>query len=221
MKILAIETSNGICSVAISKRDQVFKSFRIDENAMQAEYLLPMIEQALKQTGLHYSNLDFISSSIGPGSFTGIRIGIATARAISVATSKPSIAVTNFETLFFRACEQVSQWDHIITVLNAHRKQLYIKIFSRNNASNAQLINIEDFSKIYNTLDGQVIITGSGLKLIQDQCSAQDILLPRFPIPDARTICKVARQKALKEEFSKLSPLYIREPDAKIGPNIK
>jgi tRNA threonylcarbamoyladenosine biosynthesis protein TsaB len=126
MLILSIETSNGKCSVALSLNDQILYSIYNSEHSKQAEYLLVMTQEVMQKASRQFNEIDYIAVSIGPGSFTGIRIGIAAAKGLGLALGKKVIGVNNFETLFYRMERQVLKVHNKLAVINAYRDELYI-----------------------------------------------------------------------------------------------
>jgi len=221
MFILGIDTSNAYCSVAISSGDEILWAYKDRHQNVQAEKLISIIEQGLRYLDIKYQDLDYIGACIGPGSFTGIRIGLAASNGFSVALDKlKTISVSNFETINFRIKQQYRGFDHAISVVNAYRNQLYIQVFSKKNISEAGIYDLEDAKKLISSLDGIVVIAGSGCEKLYSVTKMPEgdiILLPRFAYPDARFICKVAHKKIIRSENLNhdLSPLYIRAPDAK------
>ena len=201
MLILGIETSNGKCSVALSLKDKIIFGIYNSENSKQAEYLIVMAQEVMIRSGYKFEDIDYVATSIGPGSFTGIRIGIAAAKGFGLALGKKVIGVSNFETIFFRIQNQVLDSKRKLAVINAYRDELYIceqggepSLICRN-----ELI-----------IDDGVVVAGSGAIY----AGGGGEILPRFPIPDARFICKVAYEKLLHGKWTEADPLYIRPPDA-------
>jgi tRNA threonylcarbamoyladenosine biosynthesis protein TsaB len=211
MLILGIETSNGKCSVALSLDGQILYSIYNSENSKQAEHLIVIIQEVLKKVSRGFSEIDYIASSTGPGSFTGIRIGLAGAKGLALALDKKVIGVNNFETIFYRIEQQVKKADHKLAIINAYRNELYICQKIGDEIYPAELISKENLSH-YCSQDNKLVIAGNGA--IEATFPGVDIL-PRFPIPDARFICKVAHQKILAGQWDEAVPLYIRQPDAK------
>ncbi|MDX2050701.1 MAG: tRNA (adenosine(37)-N6)-threonylcarbamoyltransferase complex dimerization subunit type 1 TsaB [Rickettsiaceae bacterium] len=166
MNILGIETSNLYPSVAISKNGiEIFAKKDYRQNS-QAENLIPLIEEALEKTRLQYSDLDFVAASVGPGSFTGIRIGVAAARAIAISVpSVKTICVNNFETINFRIGQQVTKYDVAISCINAYRGEVYMQFFCKEGTAicHPSLEKIEAAATKINVLKGKIAISGSGI----------------------------------------------------------
>lgn len=216
-KILCFDVSNNNCSVAIALGQEILTFKQELTPSVQAEKLLIMIESALKETNMEYSNIDYLCVTVGPGSFTGIRIGLATAKGIMYASNIKGIAVTNFEAAFYRLKMQVNDFDSAIIILNAYRNQLYVQqFFQDGRALDPILMDSSNIKSYLTKQSGNVVCAGSGLKEVYDQIKNIDklILLPRFPIVRAIHIARFAEEKIKSGEFSAIEPLYIRPPDA-------
>lgn len=101
MKILSIETSNKICSVAILEDKNLIKKIELNNGLTHSETLMPLIKQILEETKLSLYNIDLLVCDIGPGSFTGIRIGIATVKAFTDSLNIPSVGISSLEGLAY------------------------------------------------------------------------------------------------------------------------
>ena len=226
MKILAFDTSLGSTSVAISEGQNIL-AYAEDNNAsVQAERLIPMIEQVLADACLTYEEIDYLGVINGPGSFTGIRIALAAAQGIIFSTNITGCAVTNFNIATYRARLQVKQADKIVAFLNASRGQLYAQIFNSydNSSSTPILIDIAEAVKILDQLDGRIICTGSGIPFIYDQLQTRGniLILPRFSKIRAFHICRyVDLLIKYKLPLGSIEPLYIRLPNAIVKPASK
>ncbi|MDF2964876.1 MAG: glycoprotease family protein [Rickettsiaceae bacterium] len=218
--ILGFDVSQGYCSVAVSREYEILASIKLKDLSQQAEKLIPTIEEALKQAGLDYLDINYIATTTGPGSFTGIRIGLAAAQGLLLSLGATPIAITNFDTLCYRAFEQMKKIDYFVAIINAYRGESYYQIF--NSAAEAiimpDIAENEVFPEITAKLSGNIICAGSGLLNIIGQLDLEKVkYLPRFPVPDARTVCRAAHKKLQTKDFStNLNPLYIRKPDAKL-----
>lgn len=189
------------------------------ENSMQTESLTPMIDIALAKAGLSLDDIDYIATTNGPGSFTGIRIGLAAALGLVSASGKKPIIVSNFEVINYRIREQYRNFDKAYCVIEAYRGECYLQIFDRaeSEISEGKLLSIDEIRELISQDASHIVIGGSGAIHFADMNSKSTTILPRFPYPDARIICKLARNLVAKESFSKsIEPLYIRKPDAKL-----
>lgn len=122
MLILAIETTGPNCSVALLDNDSVITEIQSEDVLNHLQTLTPMIEELMKMTGHNVKDMDRIAVSVGPGSFTGIRIGVSTARALSQVTG---IKLTAVPTLFAFGCGERDGDKVICPVFDARRNQVY------------------------------------------------------------------------------------------------
>lgn len=217
-KILSFDVSNNSCSVAVSKGQDIIAFEQEMCPSMQAERLFVMIESTLKRCNLSYKDLDYLAVTKGPGSFTGIRIGLAAARGILMASSNiRGLGVTNFEMLHYRAIEQYKKYDKVAILIDAYRNQLYFQEFDiKGKDSLPKLINVDDIPELLKGPADKVICAGSGLLPIYHKLKKMPnlILLPRFSRIKALHICRYADEKIRARQFSPIEPLYIRLPDA-------
>lgn len=180
----------GTASVAVLSGGQVTSFLHEPRTAIQAEMLLPMIEQALAESGLSYNTLDAVAVTVGPGSFTGVRIGLATAKGIALAANKPLIGVTTLEAVALIRQQQVEGHDGVDAILDARRGQVYFQRFdaARVPLGDADLVPVEK-------------VAGADMSVL----------------PDARAVATIAAEKLVAGAGREpVHPLYIREPDAKL-----
>src|ERR1700690_3824791 len=95
--ILCIETATEICSIALMKNDELISIAELDEKNVHAVQITILIETVMKNSGLELRRLDAVAVSKGPGSFTGLRVGVSTAKGLCYALDKPLIAVNTLE----------------------------------------------------------------------------------------------------------------------------
>ena len=101
MKVLAIDTSSKLCSVAILEDTSLIKKLELDNGLTHSETLMPLVQQLLKECNLSLKDIDLLVSDIGPGSFTGIRIGVATCKAFSDSINIPCIGISSLDVLAY------------------------------------------------------------------------------------------------------------------------
>ena len=128
--ILALDAAGLACSVAVSLGEQVVVEERIDTMHGQAEALLPLVDKAMREAGQMAASLDLVVATIGPGSFTGIRAGLAAARGIVLATGARLLGVTSFDAVAVRTAW--SDWPEVralLVALESRREDLYVQFF--------------------------------------------------------------------------------------------
>ncbi len=166
MKILAIDSSGMTASVAIFENDKVTAEYSINDRQTHSQTLLPMIHEICRITGLDLDTLDAIAVAGGPGSFTGLRIGSATAKGIGLALNKPLIHIPTLE-----AMAQIG-WglqENVCPMMDARRNQVYTGVYRYSATHNKMdvLIDqeaeaIEDICASLNELGEPVLLLGDG-----------------------------------------------------------
>ena len=127
MKILAIDTSSEICSTSILEDEIVIDENNLENGKTHSENLMPLVEELLNRNSIKLSDIDLIACSVGPGSFTGIRIGVSSIKAIAEVLGVQVAAVTSLETL---AKNVVGKEDStIVSMIDARNNQVYCGIF--------------------------------------------------------------------------------------------
>lgn len=185
--ILAIDSAIDISSVAIWNGGNVAVYLEDREYSKQSARLIPLIEKALKKANLQYSALTHVVSTVGPGSFTGIRIGLATARGIAFAMSIPCLGFTTLEVMHAAGGE--------LCILNAGKGEVYYQYFGPA-ATEPAIAKLEDILACY---PNATIVSSVGATAIA------------YPRADA--LAHLAATKMQKARPP--SPFYIRPPDAK------
>lgn len=209
MKVLALETANEQCSVAlIDQHQELF--FQLDDRAKaQTQTILPMIEAALRDTQTELHELTAIAFSRGPGSFSGVRINAAVTQALAWANDLPVIAVSTLQALA-QAAYQTHQLQQVTAVLDARMQEVYLANYVLDDAGIMQLDGEEC---LLNYADAQAAaqftVVGSGAHLIattETQVAAVQ--------PNAHHIALLARHYAVNEQWvpaEQALPVYLRD----------
>ena len=145
MKILALETSAKAVSAAVTEDGKVLCSGYQDTGLTHSRTLMPIVEDMLKNTGLTVRDCDAIAVAVGPGSFTGIRIGVAAAKGLAFAAEKPAVAVSTLEAMARNVAHMEGL---IICAMDARRSQVYNALF-RSSGTGAPERLTEDLSLIH------------------------------------------------------------------------
>lgn len=219
-RILAFDVSNNRCSVAISIGQDIIAYEEDLRNSVQSEVLVPLIEKSLKSVNYNYSQIDYLALTKGPGSFTGIRVGLSAAEGILAASNIEGVAISNFEMSYYRLITQVKSFDKAIILLNAYRDQLYYQEFDNSGKKkNYGTTNVDGVSLLLSDhKNSKTVCAGSGAyKILKQRKIVNSIMiLPRFAAANAIQVCRLADCKVQKKEFGTLDPLYIRPVNAQI-----
>lgn len=165
MKILAISTSSSNASVSLLENDKLIKELNISDQKTHSEKLMPLIQELFTSTGYTLSNVDLIACDIGPGSFTGIRIGVATVKAMAEVKNIRIAEVSSLEGLAYN----VTDADYICSILDARNNQVYAAIFdkSHNLISNYFADDLNNLLDVFKKYDNLVFV-GDGVKLLNN-----------------------------------------------------
>jgi tRNA threonylcarbamoyladenosine biosynthesis protein TsaB len=212
--ILSIETSVGPCSVAISRGPDILAEQTIEDFHQQSKMLVPMCQNALQIAGMSYQNLDAIAATCGPGSFTSIRVGLASAKALAFAAQIPFYGVSTLEVLAFAASGEEEK--PILVALDAHRNELYIQRFSCHAQALSEAIAIPAQQLREHFEDSTYLLAGNAQQQVLEQFL--DSIKSMIIIPSAIMVGSLVNEKLLKSGANSFltSPVYIRPPDAKL-----
>jgi N6-L-threonylcarbamoyladenine synthase len=207
MRVLAIDTAGVDCSVAVydAARDRVLARVQETLGKGHAERLSGMIDEAFGQAGLTPSDIGRIGVTIGPGSFTGIRVGVAAARGLVLALGVPAVGVTTLDVLAETARRGGLQ-GALIAAIDAKRDEIYLQSFDESGiaVSAPEALSVEDARARLSGL--KVPVVGSGAAVLAGTPAA----------PDHFDIDAVARiTSRISNVTGKPAPLYLRGPDAK------
>ena len=215
MRVLAIDTALAVCAAAVldTERPDLHARESVPMVRGHAEALMPLIARVMDAAELEFSELDRIAVTTGPGSFTGLRVGIAAARGIALAAAKPSVGLS---TLAAYAAPLIAQDDSIpvLAVIDARHEQVYLQVFG---VGGRMLLSprIGPIQEALRVLPlGPVRIVGSAASVIAAAWPANlpaPALVETHPAPD---IDWVARLGAAAVDPAPPKPLYLRAPDA-------
>lgn len=170
MKILGIDSSGLVASAAIADEKNIIAEFTVNNKQTHSQTLLPMIEKVVDMSGIELEQIDAIAIAAGPGSFTGLRIGSATAKGIGLALKKPVVSVPTLEGLAYR----VSVFDGIICpIMDARRNQVYTGIYKMDKGnlvclSEQKAVDIHEIMEELEKYDEKVIFLGDGVEVQRD-----------------------------------------------------
>lgn len=210
--LLAIETSDRLCGACLldERTDSIVATKTIDIGKGHAELLMGVIEDALKQAVLTYADLTKIAVCVGPGSFTGIRVGVSAAIGFSIALDIPVAGVTSLQALAARCHDAPSQ---ILSLIDAHRGDVYAQSFSPAGLpldAPAQ-ISLDEIAKMPALQSS--LLCGSGVAVLQ--ATYPELNLPNIYDATLPAVEDVARAAGKAAMCVPAKPLYLRRPDAK------
>lgn len=212
MLILGISTSSNIASVAISKDTECIKELNINNNKTHSETLVPLINELLNETNIKLQDINLIACDNGPGSFTGIRIGISTVKAIAESLNIPVIAVSSLEGLAYN----IHDSECICSLIDARNNQVYCGLFDSNHTliGNYMADDINAVLKVINQTKN-VTFVGDGAVAHKDLLNISDFKSDN--LLHAKNINLCAFNKFSKGEIlsaNSILPMYLRKSQA-------
>ena len=221
MNILALESSAVAASVALMRDGSLLAESTVNIGHTHSETLLPMVEELLGRVGLSVSDVDVFAVSAGPGSFTGVRIGVASVKGLAFGSGKPCVGVSTLEAL----AENLSVIPNalICPVMNARRNQVYTALFRNSEIGLTRLspdtaISVEELETALAAYDEPVFFVGDGYDLVIAQIRHAVCPVPvRLRLQSAASVAKVA-ERAYQSGFfttdAALAPVYLRPSQA-------
>lgn len=174
MRILALDSSGLVASVAVAEADEkeerLIAEYTVNYKKTHSQTLLPMLDEVAKMTELDMESIDAIAVAAGPGSFTGLRIGSATAKGLGLALNKPLIAVPTLEGLAYNLCGV----DVIVCpIMDARRGQVYTGIYEFHEnelivLEGQMAISIEELVRKLSGYDRRIIFLGDGVPVFRE-----------------------------------------------------
>lgn len=218
--ILHIETATPVCSVALSYQGEVLQFMEAHEPNMHAHSLTVFIDQVLKQQQLEFNQLDAVAVSMGPGSYTGLRIGVSTAKGLCYALDKPLIAVNTLEAMVagFRAQQDVHPDALLMPMIDARRLEVFTAVFSDKGIlqeeTSAKIIDVDSLDYL---LHGAYSLTlfGSGADKFADffPLEKKISIIPSF-LNSATQLVTAAYAKFQQQDFEDVAyfePFYLKD----------
>ncbi|AZB21284.1 tRNA (adenosine(37)-N6)-threonylcarbamoyltransferase complex dimerization subunit type 1 TsaB [Kaistella haifensis] len=215
MKILHIETSSKNCSVAISDGEALLSLCEeVSENYKQSESLHTFVEWALEGAEISLHDLDAVSLGMGPGSYTGLRIGSSAAKGFCYGLKIPLIAVNSMETMIEPFLSR--EFDFVIPLLDARRMEVYTAVFNGKtgemlSATEAKILDETSFQEFK---DKKVVFVGDGAAKAKAILQLPDATFEEKVYPSAKFLIKKSVEKFNHQDFEDVAyfePFYLKE----------
>lgn len=221
MPLLAIDTAQGALSVAVVHGEDILACHFELRTRGHAEEVMDLIARMLDEAGLIPADLRALAVTVGPGTFTGLRVGIAAARGFALARALPLVGVTTLEAI---AEPVVAGKDEVIVAsFDARRDELYLQGFDAAHRPLIEplLVNVGD--AISYLSGARFVLVGTGAELLNEQLTARGLafrLADNPAQPDALTVARIAQTRIAARGGDHFrvapEPLYLRAPDAKL-----
>lgn len=215
MKILYLETSSKNCSVAISDGEKLLSVCEeVSENYKQSESLHTFVEWALEGAKLSLKDIDAVCLGKGPGSYTGLRIGAASAKGFCYGLKVPLIAVNSMESMIAPFLEQ--NYDYIITLVDARRMEVYTAVYDGKTGkeiapTEAKILDEASFGEFK---DKKILFVGDGALKTKEIVHLPDASFDETVYPTAQHLVKKALEKIKSNDFEDIAyfePFYLKD----------
>ena len=222
MRILGIETATSACSVCVLDNSQLIAEYTTNISKKHSQHLMPMIEHVLKNTELVPKDIGAIAVSIGPGSFTGVRIGISAAKGMAMALDIQTIGVSTLDGIAYNLMDLYT--DQVCVITDARRKQVYTALYEKSKVKKLTKDIALPIEELIKKIKKRTIFIGNATKLYADLLKKElgnlaQIAPQYLSIPRASSIALLGEKK-LKEgkgaSYFDLKPNYVRLSDAEI-----
>ena len=221
MNILAINTSSTSGSIALYKKDKISYVCYLDITVTHSERLMPQIDEGLKRSGLSIDDIDVICIANGPGSFTGIRIGLATAKGLAMPNKIP---IVPYNTLLLQAYNLYHSGKPILVFNDAKMNEVYTALYDKNMNPIIEPYNTTP-QEILNKINEEVCIVGSGIKKYEEYIKESNIkyveALPHQNLDLAVVMISIFLKEDAEpsydfDKISALEPYYLRKSQAEL-----
>ena len=216
--VLAVDTACDACSAAVWRDGAVLARDVVAMARGQSEALLPMVERVMAAAKLEFADLAAIGVTVGPGAFTGLRIGLAAARAIALASGKPAVGITTLEAI---AAGVPPQPGALIVAIDAKREDLYVQGFAGGAAWTPAGVAVAQLPEAVALPPGPFALAGDGAArlyaALDGAARARASVIADPALPDAAIVARLAALRlASGAAIASPRPLYLRPPDAKL-----
>lgn len=223
MLILGIETATEQVGVAIGGHEGVIATFEVARGRRHAEILTPAIEFVCRQADIDIDEIGCIAVDVGPGLFTGMRVGLATAKALALALRVPVIGISSLDLLAF-PCRHTDRV--VVPVIDARKAEVFWAMY-RQVPGGVQQVSAPTVGPVADLVadllarSQDVLCVGDGAQRYRDEIMEGYRCEISAPVhPSAAALVQLAHAKALREEWvrpDELEPVYLRAPDAQIN----
>lgn len=218
--ILAVETSSKVSSVAVATKDRLLAEITTESKLTHSKTLIPHIEKVLKLANIKKSDLTGIGVSVGPGSFTGLRIGLAASKSIAYALNIPIYGAPTLQTLAYHFPVPNLK---TVAVMDAQKNMVYresyeFKKMSLQIVDKLEIVSLDTVIEEILNCDKNIMLAGEKAEKIFDGLDKENVNLAPFyeRMPRAALVARYAFLKKEPDNLMDLEPLYVRKSEAEV-----
>ncbi len=215
-RILSIETSTSMCSVALHERGALLALAEIKEPGAHAEKLLLLVDEVFEKAGLSFGDLDAVAVSQGPGSYTGLRIGVSTAKGIAFGLDIPFIGINTLQAM--AASQPLNKGEFVVAVLDARRMEVYTQTFGDANQEITSIAALVLEEGVFASFleKGRVYFVGDGAEKVKAYAQHPNAVFSGSweQSLSAKNMGQLAFEKFLRQDLEDLAyfvPNYLKE----------
>jgi tRNA threonylcarbamoyladenosine biosynthesis protein TsaB len=225
--VLGIDTATPVTSVAVGSQEGTLASFAVRNDRAHAELLVPMVREALEHAGLEGTELDGIAVGTGPGLFTGLRVGVSSAKAMAQAWELPIVAVSSLDVLAF-ACRDAGR--AVCAAIDGRRGELFTATYrpapgAVERLGDYQVMRPEELAAALRAFGEPVLVCGDGAmrhaELLNEPVGGKvELAGPERAVPSAESLVQCALpglERGAATEPLEVRPIYLRRPDVDPG----
>lgn len=219
MKILVADTSSSVCSVGVFENDVLINKNELDNGKTHSENFMPLVEKTLNEAEMKLDDIEYLAVVVGPGSFTGIRIGVASCKAMAEIKRVKVVPVYSLDSL---AANEVGNGNVICSMIDARNNQVYCGIYDNkiNKLEEYMADDIENVLSFLNKYD-DIVFVGDGAVLheamIREKMVDEKIVFSSNNKQNAESLGIIAYKKIKNGEFTdpdSVVPVYLRKSQA-------
>ena len=226
MTLLALETATDTCGAALLQDEQVVAEAHLHRPRVHAERLTPLVEDVLAHADVTAADLDAVAVSMGPGSYTGLRIGVSTAKGWALATDADLVGVPTLEAYAARVRPMAAPGDVLCPLIDARRDEVYAaayRVTADDLAVQAETkaLTVDALSEWIGAVEGRLWLMGDGAAKSRDALAsvgtAQTVLSPDVVAPSAAWVARRGQTRLHAhgpDDRSTFEPLYVKEVHA-------
>ena len=232
MITLGVDTSTNCLRVSVVNKKKILATYNSERSFKHSDLLVPTIKKALRKTGTKIDEIDLFSIGMGPGSFTGLRVGVTTLRALAIAVQRPIVGIPSLDAIayngltYLKKKKLLSKYGKICPLLDAKKKQVYACIYR---VSGVNIVRETDYflgplELLIKRLKGKVLFLGDAISLYEKELLKKKGLKAHFAkdkiwLPKASTIARMGIEKYEDqggEDPYDLEPLYLYARDCNV-----
>lgn len=215
--VLSVDSALGACNVAVLKGDQVF-SRSVATQREQAQIFVPLVQEVLGEANLGFKDLDLLVSTKGPGSFTGLRIGLSTARAWAVSLGIRAVGVTTLEATAHQYLPKVEGDRDILVVLESKRSDFYAQLFDSSGVPKTEPM-ADEVSVIVRNISEPICVVGDAVQRFQESVGGKNFVYMHDKAFCLDPVClaQLGAKKCDAGAMDDLEPVYLRQADVSVS----